>query len=263
MTSEILRNLLIIGLVLMVPLLLWEPLGKLLRGWRGGRNKRNPKRRSSSTTPTMPIGDPYDTNWSGLSAKQSDIDDEVLTHLKGMANDSRRVPDDVSPHPPLPSAPPITPITPITSKPAQSPPPAEPRPPARQKGLIIFWLLADEGEWLEGPQLVAALHERGLVHGEHGAFHAYLGDDDRPLFGVANAVEPSAFDPETFDRLQTPGIVFFAQIPGPTTAIDALQQMYATASNLVGQLGGRLCDQYQQPLDGEALYQQAVEFDRE
>ena len=51
----------------------------------------------------------------------------------------------------------------------------------------------------------------GLDHGEMSIFHRHEEDDLlSPIqFSVANAIEPGYFDPDTLDKISTPGVSFF------------------------------------------------------
>jgi cell division protein ZipA len=66
-------------------------------------------------------------------------------------------------------------------------------------------------------------------------------------------VKPGSFDPSTIHELSTPGITLFMQLPGPSNASGAFNDMLDTARRMSEMLGARLCDRVRQPLTDAAV----------
>jgi len=110
--------------------------------------------------------------------------------------------------------------------------------------VIVLNVMARSGDYFNGADALAALKADGLQHGEMMIFHYYPeGGEDRPVFSLANTVEPGTFDLNTIDHLQTPGLSLFMQLPGPMASREAFELMLRTGRSLAQQLGGDLCDE--------------------
>lgn len=110
--------------------------------------------------------------------------------------------------------------------------------------VMVLNVMARSGEYFNGADVLAALKASGLQHGEMMIFHYYSGaGDDRPVFSLANTVEPGTFDLNTIEHLQTPGLSLFMQLPGPMDSREAFELMLKTGRSLAEQLGGDLCDE--------------------
>ena len=70
---------------------------------------------------------------------------------------------------------------------------------------------------------------------------------------MVNMVKPGSFDPATIHELNTPGITLFLQLPGPSNAADAFNDMLHTAQRMSELLEARLCDSRRQPLTESAV----------
>jgi cell division protein ZipA len=75
-----------------------------------------------------------------------------------------------------------------------------------------------------------------------------MDENNQPLFSMVNMVKPGSFDPATIHELQTPGISLFMQLPGPSDASDAFNEMLQTAHRMAEVLEARLCDRRRQPM---------------
>ena len=98
-----------------------------------------------------------------------------------------------------------------------------------------------------------------------GIFHR-MGADAKPMFSVANMVEPGSFDPETIHELITPGITFFMQLPVFESAYDALTEMLQCAYHVSEILDADLCDKRRELLtesEAEKLRELAKHYDSE
>ena len=116
--------------------------------------------------------------------------------------------------------------------------------PEAEKLMVVF-VSAGEGARFLGPAIGDALRAVRLVPGEHRIWHR-RGQSEAgrfTLFSCASMVEPGYLDPEeSLPRLETPGLVFFMQLPLPVDSEEALDAMLATAYQVSVQLGGHLLD---------------------
>jgi cell division protein ZipA len=119
-------------------------------------------------------------------------------------------------------------------------------PVGMQEMIAALHVMAQPGELLAGDALLKALTEAGLEYGAMRIFHSLRGG--RPLFSVANLVEPGSFDPSTMADSSTRGIVLFLRLPGPENGREAFNAMLHTAEQLAETLHGRLRDERRNPL---------------
>lgn len=121
--------------------------------------------------------------------------------------------------------------------------------------LVVLHVTAGDGYVFTGPPLVDALERVGLQHGMHDIFHDIVDAHSgaTPLYSVANMLEPGTFDLQTVDRLETPGVVFFLQLPGPFDGLTAFEKMLETARRLADLLGGQVLDQQRCDLTNQAV----------
>ncbi len=110
--------------------------------------------------------------------------------------------------------------------------------------VIVLNVMAKAGRQFAGMDVLDALYANYLRHGEMMIFHRYSEEGDRrPIFSLANTVEPGTFDLNTIEQLQTPGLSLFMQLPAPIDSREAFELMLKTGRNLAEQLGGDLCDE--------------------
>ncbi len=142
---------------------------------------------------------------------------------------------------------------PEAARPAEPAPPPEPQPqprhtaaasvPATEEKIIVIYLQASPDAPFRGPDIVAAAQAADLEHGDMRIFHRLQpGGDPRPVFSMANIVEPGWFDLEAMDAFESPGLALFLQLPGPLEGPLALDAMLASAQIMQRQLGGELRD---------------------
>ena len=109
--------------------------------------------------------------------------------------------------------------------------------------LLVVHLIAPKGEPFKGEALVNALRSQGLRFGDMSIFHRIDPATKVKQFSVANIVEPGTFDMADLDKLQTAGMSFFLQLPGPDSAMDAYEDMLMTIRNVSVELGGEIRDE--------------------
>jgi|GEM_PF-2218927 len=113
-----------------------------------------------------------------------------------------------------------------------------------EKILMVF-VAARDPERFQGPAIEQALRRVRMVPGERRIWHR-RGQSETggvTLFSVASMVEPGYLDPEqTLPELETPGLIFFMQLPLPVDGEQVLDAMLATAYQVSVELGGELLD---------------------
>lgn len=111
----------------------------------------------------------------------------------------------------------------------------------RQK-IVALRVTAPLPTRFSGVQLLEALEAEGMEFGRFDIFHK-LDEQGRPLFSLANLLEPGTFDMATIREGAYPGIAVFAVIPGPLPAVQIFDGMLAAARSLAARLGGSLQDE--------------------
>lgn len=124
----------------------------------------------------------------------------------------------------------------------QTPPRAT--PPAAPTEFVILTITAEAGGRFTGTEILMAAHELGLKFSTGGLFDGYPGEvQGKPVFSIANLVEPGNFPPSGVQRLSTPGLLLFMRLPGAMEPLPALEFMLGQARRLAARLGGTLCDE--------------------
>mgnify|MGYP001828012221 FL=1 len=145
---------------------------------------------------------------------------------------------------------------PVPARKPEPEPESEPEPePEPEKApeaelsetVLVLNILAREGSSLSGSSINSVARANDMVFGEMNIYHR-MDDNNRSLFSMVNMVKPGSFDPATIDELKTPGITLFMQLPGPSNAADAFNDMLHTAQGMSEMLEARLCDRSRQPL---------------
>jgi cell division protein ZipA len=121
-----------------------------------------------------------------------------------------------------------------------------PTPRSAQK-IVAVRVAAPMPTRFEGLRLREALDRNGLRHGRFDIFHR-LAPDGRPIISLASVVEPGTFDPAGMDKAAYPGVALFTVLPGPVSALDALEDLLVTSRALATQLGGTVLDEKGAPL---------------
>jgi cell division protein ZipA len=147
------------------------------------------------------------------------------------------------------AAPAAKPQAPVMEPPTARPEPARARQAsaepavAVEEKIVAVYLIAPPQAPFHGPDVLAAARAASLEHGDMRIFHRLqAGDDPRPVFSMANSVEPGWFDIEAMDEFETPGLALFLQLPGPLDGVTALDALLAAAQIMQRQLGGELRD---------------------
>ena len=111
--------------------------------------------------------------------------------------------------------------------------------------VIVINVHASTKQGFQGQEVKQLLEACGLDHGDMSIFHRHEEDDLlSPIqFSVANAIEPGYFDPDTLDKISTPGVSFFMTLPGPKDYDKAFEYMLETAQCFARNLKGELKDE--------------------
>lgn len=93
--------------------------------------------------------------------------------------------------------------------------------------VVVLHLMAKEGEFFQGEQLLNALLRQGLRYGSMKIFHRHEEEDGAGpvIYSIANSVNPGTFDLNDMSQLTTPGIsLFFAMedVADPAAGLDLL-----------------------------------------
>ena len=107
-----------------------------------------------------------------------------------------------------------------------------------------------------GNDILEAVNEVGLEYGEMDIFHHYgVGDMrcDRPLFSVADMLEPGHFDLTKLDRHRTRGLTMFFCLPARDDGQVVFELMLNTAERLAHRLGGEIRGVDQNLIDDEQI----------
>jgi cell division protein ZipA len=132
------------------------------------------------------------------------------------------------------------------------PPPKSPAGTAGQRPhefpvdrIVTLFVTAPDGETFGGGDIVVAAEKAGLRFGAMHIFHRLVEGrpDAGPIFSMANMIKPGYFDMARIAELETPGVTFFATLPGPLSALDAWEAMLPAAQRIAELLGGALLDE--------------------
>ena len=123
--------------------------------------------------------------------------------------------------------------------------------------IIAINVIAGEDREFNGRELWDFLHTAGLRLDKMKIFSKTEGDreDGKPIFRVANIVNPGIFDADAIDDFSTPGIGMFMLLPAPINNMLAFEQMLAVARRLAEALDGRLLDHQRRELTARGIEQ--------
>lgn len=130
------------------------------------------------------------------------------------------------------------------------------RPELQPNQIIILHITARFGQQFSGEEIIQALEQLGFQFGKMNIFHHYGLDgvkSEHPLFSVVNMVEPGHFNPDTIERLSTPGISLFLCLPAPVGAERVFDFMLSIASQLAALLDGEVRSENHKLLDKAAI----------
>lgn len=144
-------------------------------------------------------------------------------------------------------------IPPLNLRPAAGSAPAAPGTPVLH---IVLTVMADPGARFTGMELLMAAHDLGLKFSKQGLFDGYVNGEVRgkPVFSIANVIEPGVFPPDDVQQLSTPGLLLFMKLPGSVAEpLPSLELMLSQARRLAAKLGGTLCDEQRRRLNPDGI----------
>lgn len=110
--------------------------------------------------------------------------------------------------------------------------------------IVAIRLMARNSGGFAAEELILALREQGLKHGQFGIFHRPDAENDcQAEFSVASLVEPGSFDLSRLKKDYYPGVSIFLALPGPADGVEAFDDMVNTSRALAKQLNGELLDE--------------------
>ena len=129
---------------------------------------------------------------------------------------------------------------------------AQPPDAAQTDRLITLYVMPPTEHAFAGESIVQALNSVGLHYGDMEIFHHFGAGRLRtkePLFSVANMLEPGTFEISNMHRFQSPGLVFFLQLPALLDGAVSFELFLNTAQRLTEALNGELYADPKTPLD--------------
>ena len=129
---------------------------------------------------------------------------------------------------------------------------------------LAFTVMAQPDKLMDGLEIQRVLEQLDMQFGEMQLFHRYLVSSQKQiLFSVANVIEPGTLVPDQFDLLQTPGLLLFANLPGPLNGLLLFDEILDAANQLAEQLDGVICNEQREPMtqkDIEAVRSKILNF---
>lgn len=125
------------------------------------------------------------------------------------------------------------------------------------KDVYVINIAARDGSYIYGRDLKHALRILGFRFGEMDIYHRHLEMDGQGevLFSLINTIKPGTFDPSKMDRLMTPGVSLFMQLPAAGRGLAHFDLMLKAADKLASEVDGLLFDAARQPLSEYYLTQ--------
>lgn len=136
-----------------------------------------------------------------------------------------------------------------------------------ENGMMLVLNIYAEGRPMRGPAVLKAVTAAGLAYGKMGVFH-YVSPQSgghRPLFSLANMVEPGSFNLNNLEELSTPGLCLFANVARPDEAMTTFNAMLETARKLADALHANVCDERRGTLSKQGIehvYMRIQDFQR-
>ena len=129
---------------------------------------------------------------------------------------------------------------------------------------LAFTVMAQPDKLIDGLAIQRVLEQLDMQFGEMQLYHRYLVSSQKQvLFSVANVIEPGTLIPDQFDLLQTPGLLLFANLPGPLNGLLLFDEILDAANQLAEQLDGVICNEMREPMtqkDIEAIRSKILNF---
>lgn len=135
----------------------------------------------------------------------------------------------------------------------QPEPVAEEATPYQQ---IQIYVMASQGQFFTGNELVKQLENLGFLYGENNLFHRHIdGTSASPVvYSVANAYNPGVFDLTKIHELTTAGLIFFMYLPSAGNDLVNFNQLLNDTKNLAQALNGWVVDDQGKVFDEDSRY---------
>lgn len=131
-----------------------------------------------------------------------------------------------------------------TAEPEPSTPP-ESSVDTEPKKVITVRMMARDEPGFKAEQLILALRDAGLTHGQFGIFHRVEQEHGvAPEFSVASLVEPGSFDLTKVKTEHYPGVSIFMSLPAPRDGVAVFDDMLETSRALAKKMDGDLRDEH-------------------
>jgi cell division protein ZipA len=132
-----------------------------------------------------------------------------------------------------------------------------PRVPSESADLVVLHVVAKDGQYYQGYELLQALLRHGLRFGDRKIFHCYdAASSPRQLFSLTALNKPGTFDLSKMGQFKCRGLILFMQVDGCRGfESQAFDTMVKTAFSLVNDLGGSIVDECFQLVDQSRLSQ--------
>lgn len=149
----------------------------------------------------------------------------------------------------------------------QRPREQQPREKSPVEEVLVINVMAPEGDYIEGNDLLRVMVAAGMRFGEMNIFHYHEGGaaDGPVVFSLANMVVPGVFDLAQMEEFATPGVSLFLALPIEGSALKAFEQLLATSRQIAELLGGELKDENRSVFTGqtaEHYRQRVMEYQR-
>jgi|GEM_PF-31916 len=146
----------------------------------------------------------------------------------------------------------------------------KPKPPLQEdepQEVVIVNVMAKNGTFFEGQQLLQAFVDNSLKFGDRDIFHRHVSanGDGAVLFSIANMVVPGTFDLVSIDSFVTPGVSMFMTLPVDEESLIAFNIMIDTAKNLASTLEGELKDENRSVMTAQTIEhakEKVLEYER-
>ena len=132
--------------------------------------------------------------------------------------------------------------------------------PAAVRTVALILRAPDDQPYIGQEVLEVAADMKLMVGGEgflQKIVTTYQGDE--PMFSIAHMIHPGSFDDPDILDTDIPGLLFFAQIPGPDSQMNTVQHLLQAAAYFGNELGGDLLDENQRPVDENYIKQLLVD----
>ena len=139
------------------------------------------------------------------------------------------------------------------------------REPQQSDNLVTLHVVADGEASFAGPDVLSALQAEGLEFGDMGIFHHHGLEgmrSSRPLFHIANMVEPGFLNPDKMADFNTPGLSLFMLLPTPVDGSAVLDLMLVSARMLARRLDGTVTTHDRKPLSEEYIQRLREQIER-